>query len=403
MKLSIETNRKINKLIPKLLNENKNFSKEIIKRIKISSIFNEFDKKAKNEFDYFINESNKRYNNAKNGQDIDQYIEDSQPKYEEKLSKIMSDKFFTELNIKEEKEKMKHKSTKKIQTNIKNLLSDIKIVIGSSKLRKNLFNNNNLNKQNSQKSMKRKLKNNKCYIDNELSLNKRTLDDKILFENKNKNAIKKFFNLDQIRLSNSIEKYKLNLTKIKIPKIQNMQEENQENIKLKIKLPRLKLLSYHKSKPKIIMKDENIGEINIHKFLPFSKYGRHLPKQKSENKIIKSQDIPSFMTETINKKWNYENTNDMVINSAKRSIRLKNNYSSKRIQFKELMENNIPSLNEYEYILKDKAEKIKDRRHNINKEINKKQKLKYFSKRQLLNLQLDKNIELLKKEEEKFV
>ena len=54
MKLSIETNRKINKIIPKLLIENRIYSKEIKKRIKISSILNEFEKKSKNEFIYFI-------------------------------------------------------------------------------------------------------------------------------------------------------------------------------------------------------------------------------------------------------------------------------------------------------------------------------------------------------------
>ena len=148
MKLSIATDRKINRLIPKLLIENKDYSKEIKTRLKISSIFNEFDKKAKNEFNFYINDSNKRYTKAKNGQNVDNYIEESQQSYEDRLSKIMNDKFYTELNLKPEKEKMKHKSTKKIYTNIKDLLTNIKTTIGSSKLRKSIFNYNIKNNNN---------------------------------------------------------------------------------------------------------------------------------------------------------------------------------------------------------------------------------------------------------------
>ena len=108
------------------------------------------------------------------------------------------------------------------------------------------------------------------------------------------------------------------------------------------------------------------------------------------------------MTETINKKWNYESTNDITMNIAKKNIRLKNNYSIKRSKIKEFLNNKIPKLEEYEYILKQKEQNIKERRYNINKEINKKQKFKFLSKRQLLNFNLDKDIEFLKEKEQKY-
>ena len=408
MKLSIEKDRKINKLIPKLLIENKDYSKEIKTRLKISSIFNEFEKKAQNEFNFYINDSNKRYTKAKNGQNIDNYIEKSQQKYEDRYSKIMNDKFYTELNLKPEKEKMKHKSTKKLYTNIKDLLTNIKITIGSSKLRKNsIFNYNNLYNNNNQKKLNRIYKNNKynkCNTENELSLNNlktiETIDDKKLFENKNE--IKNIFNLDCVKLSNSIDNYKIKLSKIKIPFIKDIKEQNQDNKKISINLPQIKLLYYHKYRPPIKNDDSNLEKVDINKLLPFSKFGRHLPKQRSENKVIKSQDIPSFMTETINKKWNYGSTNDITMNAAKNNIRLKNNYSFKRSKIKELLENKIPKVEEYEYILKQKGQNIKDKRHNINKEINKKQKFKFLTKRQLLNFNLDKNIEFLKEKEQKY-
>jgi len=121
MKLSIETDKKLNTLIPSLLKQSKSISKELKTRIKANSIFNEFEKKAQNEFNFYINDSNKRYVNAKRGHDIDQYVDESESKYKDKLKRIMSDKFYTELNLKPEKEKMKKKSTRKIYDNIKEI------------------------------------------------------------------------------------------------------------------------------------------------------------------------------------------------------------------------------------------------------------------------------------------
>ena len=219
--------------------------------------------------------------------------------------------------------------------------------------------------------------------------------------NKNKNDIKNIFNLESVRISNSIEKYKLNLSKIKIPILKDLNDENDENKKLNINLPRIKMIYYHKSNQKMKIKDDNVEKIDIGKLLPFSKYGRHLPKQKSENKI-KLQDIPSFMTETINKKWNYDNTKDMAVSSAKKNIRLKNNYSFKRQQIKDLFEYNIPSIEDYDNIIKNKLKKIKERRYNLNKEINKYQKINFLSRKQLINFQIDKNIELLNEKEKEY-
>ena len=69
MKLSIETDRKINTLIPSLLKQSKSISKELKARIKANSIFNEFEKKAQNEFNFYINDSvyiDEIFDNCKN-------------------------------------------------------------------------------------------------------------------------------------------------------------------------------------------------------------------------------------------------------------------------------------------------------------------------------------------------
>ena len=366
MKLSIETDRKLNTLIPSLLKQSKSISKELKTRIKANSIFNEFEKKAQNEFNFYINDSNKRYINAKRGHDIDHYIDESEPKYKDKLKRIMSDKFYTELNLKPEKEKMKKKSTRKIYANIKGLLSSIRGSLGSGKSVQNIFNyktkitNDNPVKQ-------KKMKINKLSTINDLSIFKKAHDDKILFLNKNKKEINNIFNFEQNNLSSSIDKYKINLSKIKIP---SPNEEIPENKKLTIDLPHIKMLYYQHYKPKPKIEDDDIEKVNLNKLLPYSKYGRYLLKQRSEKRVMKSQDFPYFVTETINRK-NYGSTNDMVISSAKKNIILKNNYSFRRNRIKEMLDIKIPNINDYDNIVKNKIQNIKESRNKKKKKYTK--------------------------------
>ena len=397
MKLSIETDRKINTLIPSLLKQSKSISKELKARIKANSIFNEFEKKAQNEFNFYINDSNKRYINAKRGHDIDHYIDESEPKYKDKLKRIMSDKFYTELNLKPEKEKMKKKSTRKIYANIKGLLSSIRGSLGSGKSVQNIFNyktkitNDNPVKQ-------KKMKINKLSTINDLSIFKKAHDDKILFLNKNKKEINNIFNFEQNNLSSSIDKYKINLSKIKIP---SPNEEIPENKKLTIDLPHIKMLYYQHYKPKPKIEEDDIEKVNLNKLLPYSKYGRYLLKQRSEKHVMKSQDFPYFVTETINRK-NYGSTNDMVISSAKKNIILKNNYSFRRNRIKELLDIKIPNINEYDNIVKNKIQKIKESRNKKKKEIYKIQSLNFLSKNELFNFKIKQTIELLKQKEKQY-
>ena len=402
MKVSINSDKEINTLIPKLLERSNDLSKEIKTRIKANLIFNEFEKKAQNEFNYFINDSNKRYTNAKFGHDIDHYIKDSEPIYKDKLNKIMNDKFYTELNLKPEKDKMRHKSTNKINLNITKLLSNIRNSIGRGKSKSTSnYNTNFINNQNNQERISN-LKNTKNFTENEFPLNKKTIDydERVLFDKRNKNEINSIFNTEQMKLSKSIDKYKLNLNKIKIPLLG---EENQENKKLNIELPNIKMLYYQKPKSIKNLKDDAALRVNLNKLLPYSKYGRYMVKQKSDNKVLKTQDKLYFMTETSNnKKNNYESTNDMVISSAQNNIKLKNNYSFKRNKIKDLLEIKMPTLDEYETILNNKIKKIKEDRINRNREIHKKQSLNFLTNKEFMNYKINKHIKLLKEKEKEL-
>ena len=74
IEITFESDKKMNRLITMILKENKDYSKEIKSRIKINSIFNKIDKRANSELSTFINDSNRRYTNAKYGHDIENFI-----------------------------------------------------------------------------------------------------------------------------------------------------------------------------------------------------------------------------------------------------------------------------------------------------------------------------------------
>lgn len=400
IELTLESDKKINRLIPMILKENKDYSKEIKSRIKINSIFNKIDKKANNELSTFINDSNKRYANAKFGHDIENFIKSYENKNEERFNKIMNDKFFTELDLKMEKEKMKHKSTDKMNTNIKDLITSLKTNLTTGTLSKNsIYTSGNLKKR-------RLNKFNKCYTENELSENKKTIDEKILFENKNKNCISKVFDNDNMRINSSIDKYKLNLRKIRMPPLVPTSNEPSENKKLNINFPKIKMLYFKKYvKPKT--KEKQIEKVDLNKLLPYAYDGKNIKKQNSEKKITtKQENTPYFLTETINvnnnnNKNDYENTNGLVANLVQNSMRLKS-YMYRKNRMKDLLEHKIPNLEEYDRILMDKVQKIKEMRHNKNRELNEQQKIIYLSKKQLLNYKVKKSIEMLEEKEKEY-
>ena len=396
--LTLDSDRKINRLIPIILKENKDISKEIKSRIKINSIFNKIDKKANSEFSTFINDSNKRYANAKFGHDIENFIKSYENQNVERFNKIMNDKFFTDLDLKSEKEKLKQKSTDKMNTNIKFLISRLKTNLTTGTSGKSPINTNfDLKKRRINKF-------NKSYTENELSENKRTVEEKTLFENKNKDYISKIFDNDNCRINNSIDKYKLNLRKIKMPPLVPINNEPNENKKLEINFPQIKMLYYKKYiKPKT--KEKKVEKVDLYKLLPYAYEGKNIKKQNSEKKITnKPETVPYFLTETINvnnNKNDYENTNGLVANLVQNSMRLKG-YMFRKNRMKDLLEHKIPSLEEYDRILMNKFQKIKEMRHNKSRELNEKQKIIYLSKKQLLNYKVDKSIEMLGEKEKEY-
>ena len=151
------------------------------------------------------------------------------------------------------------------------------------------------------------------------------------------------------------------------------------------------------------MKGKKVEKVDLYKLLPYYYEGKNFKKQNSEKKIkTKPENAPYFLTETINANHNnkndYQNTNGLVANLVQNSMRLKS-YMFRKNRMKDLLEHKIPNLEEYDRILMNKFQKIKEMRHNKNRELNEKQNINYLSKKQLLNYKVEKSIEMLGEKE----
>ena len=70
----IENGKIINQMIPEAIANSKMHAKEIKKRIKLNGIFSEFENKASNELNFFLDESNRRYTKTKCGINLNTLI-----------------------------------------------------------------------------------------------------------------------------------------------------------------------------------------------------------------------------------------------------------------------------------------------------------------------------------------
>ena len=125
----VENSKALNILVPKLIDKTKYLQKEFKKRMKLNKIFAEFENRALIQFNYFIKNSNKRYNHTKYGNNLDSFITNNRKKDINEANKIINDKFYSDISIQKEKEKekLKYKSTSKIYKDIKHTFNEIKL------------------------------------------------------------------------------------------------------------------------------------------------------------------------------------------------------------------------------------------------------------------------------------
>ena len=402
----VNKSKALNILIPRLIDRSNSLTREIKSRIKLNKIFSEFENKASNNLNYFITASNQRYTSSKLGNDLDSIISNTRTKNINEATKILNDKFYQDSNLEIERQKMKYKSTNKINKDIKDLFNKMKLPLETK-----FSNNNNREIQLIIKGIDVQSPKIKIFDNNDDKLNdqeKINVKDNI---KKGKNTINDEFEKEQYSIENTINKYLNNINNEKTMKsIVKSPTSPSPHKKQTFKLPKIKLINYKKYRPpKRKVTTEEDKKPDIKKLLPYSSLGKNFTiVKKKEDTSSNENEIKNFpfITEpnlNMQKKTDFHNTLSVVYNSANNQFLLQNNFDNKRRKLEDILGiNNIPQLNTYDEIATKKSEKIKNDRHARAKKISESQKFAVLSRKAKVNMIIDNDMDLLDKLENKI-
>ena len=402
----VNKSKALNILIPRLIDRSNSLTREIKSRMKLNKIFSEFENKASNNLNYFITASNQRYTSSKLGNDLDSIISSTRAKNINEATKIINDNFYKDSNLEIERQKMKYKSTNKINKDIKDIFNKMKLPLETK-----FSNNNNREIQMIIKGMDNELRKERIY-DNNDDLNERK--EKInSVENvkRGKNTINDELEKEQISIENTINKYLNNINNINVKNIIKSSSNSPSPHKKQVfKLPKIKLINYKKYKPpKRRITTEEDKKPDIKKLLPYSSLGKNCNIiKKNEDSSLNENDLKNlpFITEPnliANKKNDYHNTLNVVYNSANNEFMLQNSFDEKRRKLEDILGiNNIPKLDTYDDIAIKKSEKIKNDRHAKAKKISESQKFAVLSRKAKVNMIIENDMDLLDKLENKI-
>ena len=350
-----------NDLIPELISKISKYSTHLKERVKIYSIFREFDTYAHMNLQNFIKMSDKRYHSIKSGNNLKNVLNNQKKEFKDLSEKILTNKLYSDENIENEEKKLYKKINYKESKELYKIRHDIiektkdltkKELEKREKYLKNrnlkyekLIDINQINKSNNNKTsyesfMKSKLanksmlnifnknlgnKNNINYIDslkNNINANTPLNDDfknKIVSMNKSSKAkeilkIKKDFLDDLIKKDNqnindNILDYKLFLKDLENSKNKNnsriINEGNNFGHTFSFKDNEIKLLSFQEEQGEIeqLTKKEN-PEVNVKALIKYTKRGNRkwfLDNIKMRSKLRQN----SFMEKLKHKKFKY--------------------------------------------------------------------------------------------------
>ena len=416
-----ENDKIINETIPQAIADSNLYRKEIKKRMKLNSIFSEFDNKASDNLNFFIDESNWRYTKSKCGLNLNSLISATRKKCLDESMKVLNDKFYTNKTIEEERNKMFYKNSEKYYKQIKNTIS----VIKNPQLRKKELKKGNLSEEDldeyenydiNEKNINEFLRN-KNNINNSIE-KKCSFGSVSLKKNLHKDILKmnEVINNEHNLVQKSLDNYKNTLNKLKNKYDEAMKQkqgkEPKLNIhkKINIDLPKIKLLNYvhYDLNPKKDDDDEELKKINVRKLLPFTKYGKYYKSlnenlsMSNSNKAEKKDKRLPYITEPMipdNRYYykNYQNTICVVHDSANKELFVDRNYEKKRDDVENILcIDNIPSLKVYDYIAHKGSEKIKEKRRKKNDRISHQQNYLKLTAKQKRNVDIDNNLQSIK-------
>ena len=407
-----------NELILNLFEKFSLYTDRFKDRIKIDSIFSEFNENTRKKFNKFIELSQSRYKGVKNGNSLESFLLKQKPKYFQLSNNILNDIYFKSNDVDNENKKLFKNLNKKNIIEIQKIRNEI---ISNSK---DLTNNERKLRDKLEMKIKQKRVlerkdynskiNNIDEINSQIDKNKisnEESDIKYLKDNlklSQKNLLDTIVNEDVKQLNKSINDYKTYLHKINLSdnKINNMKKQNfsfsKEHINL-LSYKDIKNLSNYHTK-------EKECTIDIRKLMKYTKRGKSASKlyQKVLNNINNKSNSDN-LNKTYNKKMIFPNNELLKIkikpnkiltpsSTTTSIISIENNYNNS-------INNNLNSSTDFsnfkntKNLLRNEAEKVKFIGENFDKKWNNMENL--LSKINLPNLKSSKSkkISSNKKEE----
>ena len=221
--ISSSNDKTANDLIPELILKINKYSSKLKERVKLYSIFREFDSYAHMNLQNFIKLSDKRYRSIKSGNTLNNVLISQKKTYNELSNKILTNNLYNDKNIEKEEENLCKKTNNK---DIKELYQIRRDIINKTKdlskkelkrrekylILVNKSRNQRINNINQIESQNKNINNNKNIIKNKTaydSFRKKKLISKSLNMNFNSNFSKKNLNNFDINI-NSIDNSLLN-------------------------------------------------------------------------------------------------------------------------------------------------------------------------------------------------
>ena len=356
---------KANKLLPKIIDKNNQFKRQIKNKFKASEIFYEFEKKASNELMNMVKLSDNRNRDIKTGALLHTVLSKSNDKSNELSSKIVNDPLFININtFKDEKKKLKKNITKEYEEELANIIKQMESTgkvdyhIERKKTHSSVEESKNTYDILSKDEKKER-------IDNIISTQFLTERDK--FNNSLKNYLSQMNNLYS-RYYDDNEKAK---------ELRQSKNFKSEFLYIKKKIPvatyaKLGMLNY--TKP--IVNDNQMNKstsakdiFNIKKMLPFTKLGiqaKNNNDHKSERKKSEATSRSTQMAKVFdllnsgdNDNISYGNTAEIVLKQAVKNYAIDDTFLTKAQMINYLVDRQLPSLADYDKIVKTKITQMK--------------------------------------------
>ena len=300
----MEKNKSANELIPELIIKINKYSSKLKDRVKIDSIFREFDSHAHINFQHFIKMSEKRYKGVKSGNCIKNILSNQKRERDELSNKILTNNLYLDNNIEKESKKLykkaKNKENKELYQIRRKIIEKTKNFTAKElKNRKNGKKNDEKDNKLKKLELKYKIPFNKNMINKSVAAIKKRLK---LNETDNDEdemvSKKRFFNnlvkKDTNNINGNISIYKEFLKDVEKSKEKDINKIiNNGNFghHYSFKIEDIKLLSYKEEKKEDIKVNKKYNpEIDIVKLIRYTRRGnrrwfQNNLKQRSKNRI----------------------------------------------------------------------------------------------------------------------